>query len=263
MTGFRPAGFTTGSMALAAGAILAFLPGLAVSQVQVLIQGGEVVARPANPDPASLGDPWWDEALPAGKPAVAAAEQAAADPKGRARQQAQARLAGVRRNRGMQMLKRELSLIRASCPTLERAARTRLVEAGLAVVESQAAGRTPLVNGLEPELGRVLGELAGSAAAAAYREQLEARTTRKQEAAIAVLVEAIDAEAELAADQRDAVTAALWREWRPEWEAVAATALRQRVTRNRLPDGVVDVVAAAVDEETLAAWQERIGERVP
>lgn len=263
MTGRLPAGLALGPVAIAAGAALAFLPGVAAAQLQVLIQGEELPARVEHQDVTTIGDPWWDEAAPAGKPAAAAAEQAAADPKGRARQQAQARLAGVRRSRGMQMLRRELSLVRASCPTLDRAARERLIEAGLAVVESQAAGRTPLVNGIEPTLGRLLEEVAGPSAAAAYREEIEARSTRNQEATIAVFVAAIDAEAELPADRRDAVAEALWRAWRPEWEAAAAAAPRQLVSRGRLPGGVVEAASAALDEETLAAWRQRTGEGVP
>jgi hypothetical protein len=105
--------------------------------------------------------------------------------------------------------------------------------------------------------------VAGPAAGAAYRAELEFRRHRTRETAIAVLVAAIDAEAELSAAARDAVAVALAEAWRPEWEAVASTALRQQVTRARLPEGVVDVAAGAVDATTLAAWRTRAGEGGP
>jgi hypothetical protein len=256
MTGLPASSRVPGSALLLSAAVVVGLSSVAWSQPQPLVWTGA-------PEEATIGDPWWDEAAPAVRPAAERAAGGVAQPKDPAHRQAQGRLAGVRRSRGMQLLKRELSLVRASCPSLTPTARERIVAAGLAVVESQAVGRTPLANGVEAELGRVLEEAAGPAAAAAYQRELDARAARKRAAAIAVLVAAIDADAELPAEQRRAVTAALRREWRPEWESVLATAQRQRVAQDRLPQGVVGVAAAVLDEETFAAWQKRVGEAVP
>jgi hypothetical protein len=278
MTAVRLTPSTPGSVTLLAAAVLLALPGTAGAQFRILPNGEAVIVVPGDrraadaravPQAANaIGDAWWDEAAPgvgadAGGEAGDDGGKPAADAKAMARQRAQARLAGVRRNRGMQILKRELSLIRASCPTLDREARTAILEVGFDVIDSQAAGRTPLVNGMEAELLRAIEQAAGGPAAAAYRAELEARGNRKRETAIAVLVAAIDAEAELSAAERAAVAASLEEQWRPEWESVVSTALRQQVTSARLPEGVVDVAAGAVEGTTLTAWRERAGEGGP
>ena len=70
----------------------------------------------------------------------------------------------------------------------------------------------------------------------------------------------VDRDALLDAAARKAVATALVERWRPEWESVAATAARQRVTFARLPPGIAETVAAAVDAETMAGWRERAAE---
>jgi len=220
----------------------------------VVVQGGGPfagVVPPGGGDPAA-GDPWWT----AGDDAARAAAAPAA-PQAAVVQPAQVRLAQARRTRAESVLVRELSRVREACPGLEPAQRATVLAAGRALVEDQAAGRSPLAGGAETVLEQALEEVAGPDVAVVYAEEVASRVARRKAAAIAVLVEAIDRDALLDDDQRRAVATTLTQRWRPEWESVAATALRQRVTFARLPPGVPDVVASALDPDTGAAWRAR------
>jgi hypothetical protein len=172
-------------------------------------------------------------------------------------QPAQVRLAQARRARAESVLVRELSRVREACPGLDPAQREAVLAAGRALVEDQASGRAPLANGVETLLEQALEEAAGPDVAVVYAEEVASRVARRKAAAIAVIVEAVDRDALLDDEQRRAVTATLAQRWRPEWESVAATALRQRVTFARLPPGVPDAVAVALDPETVTAWRAR------
>lgn len=194
-------------------------------------------------------DPWWGDA--AGQPA---------DARPRPAQPAQARLATVRRGRGLQSLQRELSVIRAIEPSLDPPTRAKILAAGRKAVEDQASGTIPLVGGVEAALERVLGQVVGPASAAAYRGELEARAARRKAAAIAVLVESIDRDALLDHAGRAALAAALRERWQPEWETVVAAAQRQRIGESRLPAGVTEAAAIALDGDTWAAWRRRVRE---
>ena len=229
----------------------------------VVVRGDAVVVQGGNPFPGvvpvggggpAAGDPWWtggDDAARAARAAAPAAPPAAVV------QPAQVRLAQARRTRAESVLVRELSRVREACPGLEPAQRAAVLAAGRALVEDQAAGRSPLAGGVETVLEQALAEAAGPDVAVVYTEEVASRVARHKAAAIAVIVEAVDRDALLDADQRRAVAATLTQRWLPEWESVAATALRQRVTFARLPPGVPDVVAAALDPETVAAWRAR------
>lgn len=247
------------------GAVIpACLPAFALGQVRLTIELGEArVDAAVDPvvagNAAASGDPWWDDAA-AFTPQPADAGQPPADDGARARQQAQARLAEVRRSRGTQILKRELSLVRAACPTLEPAERARILAAGRAAVAEQAAGRTPLVDGVEIALEEALRQQAGATAADAYRAERDARVARRRLTAIAVLVEVIDRDALLDAEVRAALREALAENWRPEWDAAVTSPLRQRSGDIRLPESVVEAVAAVLDDETFTAWRQRAGE---
>jgi hypothetical protein len=257
-----------GAAAAAIAGMLSACPALA--QVRVVIEGGVVVlgggreaAGPAEVAPpvgaigeTAIGDPWWDQA--GGEPAAVA--EPAADVQERGRRQAQARLTAVRRSRGMQILRLELSRVRAACPELAVAARTKLVAAGREAVEGQAAGRTPLVGGVELALEQALQEHAGSLAAKAYTLQLEACAARRQQAALAVLVEVIDQDAVLDDEARQRLADALRQHWRPEWEAVVTTAARRRLGVSSLPAGVADATAAALDADAFTVWRRRAEE---
>ena len=233
-------------VALFAPAVLvaACLPAPLQGQVQLVIEGegaievrGDAVVVQGVAQPfggESLGgiDPWWGD--------DAAAVPPAAEGQADGRQQAQVRLAQARRARAQTVLVRELSRVREACPGLEPAQRAAVLAAGRRMVEDQAAGHAPLANGIEPVLERALEQAAGP-----------------DVAVVAVMVEAVDRDALLDDRERTAVAGALAERWRPEWQSVAATALRQRITFARLPPGVPDAVAAVLDPETAAAWRAR------
>jgi hypothetical protein len=221
----------------------------------IQVQGNVVVVQGGGPFPAGVPagvDPWWT----AGDEAAAGAAAPAA-PQAPVVQPAQVRLAQARRARAESVLVRELSRVREACPGLEPAERAAVLAAGRAMVEDQAAGRSPLVNGVETVLEQAIQEAAGPEVAVGYAEEVASRVARRKAAAIAVIVEAVDRDALLDDEERRAVALMLTKRWRPEWESVAATALRQRVTFARLPPGVPAAVSVALDPETVAAWRAR------
>jgi hypothetical protein len=258
--------------ALAIAALLA--APVASAQVRVVIEGGVVViggeedaaagrpaGQPAGADEEfAIGDPWWDDV--GGEPAAVGAEPPSDTPD-RGRGQAQARLMAVRRSRGTQILRRELSRVRSACPDLGEAARAAILAAGREAVVGQAAGRVPLVGGLEAALESSLRNQAGTAAAAAYRGELEASAARRKQAALAVLIEVIDRDTVLDGEARRRLADTLRQAWRPDWEAVATTSARRpRGGQPSLPAGVADAVATALDVEAFTAWKRRAEEEV-
>jgi len=230
-------------------------------QVQVVIEGeGAIevrgnagviqgVAQPLGGESAGGIDPWWGDAATVAPPAA----ELQAD----GRQQAQVRLAQARRSRAQAVLVRELSRVREACPGLEPAQRAVVLAAGRKMVEDQAAGRAPLANGIEPVLERALEQSAGPEVAVVYAEEVASRVARQKAAAIAIFVEAIDRDALLDESQRRTVAAALAERWQPEWQVVATTAARQRITFARLPLAVREAVGAELDPETVSAWWAR------
>jgi len=252
-------------VALSAAAVLAAAclpaPLQGQVQVQVVIEGegaievrGNAVVVPGVAQPfggeASGGiDPWWGD--------DAAAAPPAAEVQAEGRQQAQVRLAQARRARAQTVLVRELSRVREACPGLEPAQRAAVLAAGKRMVEDQAAGRAPLANGIEPVLERAIEQAAGPEVAVVYAEEVASRVARQKAAAIAVFVEAIDRDAFLDESQRRTVATALAERWQPEWQGVALTAARQRITFARLPLGVREAVSAKLDPETVSAWWAR------
>ena len=234
-------------------------------QVQVVIEGQQTIevrgnavvvpggAQPFGGEPSGGIDPWWV----AGDDPAAALMPPPADAPAQVPQQAQARLAQARRARAQTVLARELSRMREACPALEPAQRAAVLAAGRQMVEDQAAGREPLANGIEPVLERALEQAAGPEVAVVYAEEVASRVARQKVAAMAVLVEVIDRDALLDERQRRKVAEALAERWQPEWQTVAATALRQRITFARLPLGVREAVTAELDPETVSAWWAR------
>jgi len=239
---------------------LVWLTGTAHGQLRLQVQIGQAggpgrlgAGGAAATADTAIGDPWWDQAE-GGHPT---ANGEAPPPPAATRRDPQARLEGVRRSRGLQLLRRELSLVQAACPTLEPAQRQRILAVGREAVEAQAAGRTPLVNGLEAAVEHALRTEAGDEAAVAYRGERDARLVRRQAAVIAWLVDAIDRDAVLDAAGRAALAESLRVRWRPEWELVGANAARQPFGGVPLPVGVADAAAAALDDEAFEAWRRR------
>lgn len=241
----------TGLPAVVHGQVRAIVEGEAVVQVQgnvVVLQGGgaaPMVGPPVAPDP------WWGDRDEATGPAEG--PPAAQPPP-------QARLAEARRARAQAALARELSLVREACPGLDPKQRAAVLEVARTMVDQQAAGRLPLAGGMDTALTQAVERAAGPEEAAAHAAELAARAARRRAAAIAVIVEVVDRDELLVAAERQAVAAALAERWRPEWESVAATAARQRVTFARLPAGIAETIETAVDAETMAAWRARAAE---
>jgi hypothetical protein len=221
--------------------------------------GGTAYAQAVD---RSIGDPWWDEA-------------AAPVP------QAEAQNPMARRDGGMTILRRELSLVRATCPSLSRDERRAVVEAGLLGVEQRSrpgADRMQVpqqvvpgvvlriqVNGeakqsgaaqsVENAVAKKVAEVALPEEAKAYRRELAARAERRRSAAIAVIVDTVDQTAMLDEDQRNKLTAALETKWQPFWDQAA---LQSGITSARLPPGVSAVVADVLSPKDFNRWQERL-----
>ncbi len=234
---------------------------------------------------AEIGDPWWDEAAPA-TPAEADPKAPPAEPI----QQAHERARRFGQQTAMNVLRRELSAVRAACPSLSSEDRAAIMTAGLRAVDVTAAVKQPIVrgdqrvNGIIAPGGAVQGrmrvvpspmaaalassigeavanavaEVAPAAEAEAYRREVTARADRRRAAAVAVLVEAVDQTAMLDDTQREALAAAFAAKWQPAWEQVALQASQVRFTGGRLPPGVVAVVADVLGPEEFFVWQERL-----
>ncbi len=227
-----------------------------------------------------IGDPWWDEVAPA--TAEAEPKDAAAEPVLQARQ----RSVIQRREMALVVLRRELSVVRAACPSLSLEDRRAILTASLLAVEEVAtsepvAGQNQRVVGrpgvvvrvqvggarvkqhdaarpVEEAVAKAVAEVAPAAEAESYRRELAARMNRRKAAAVAVLVEAVDQTAMLDDVQREALAAALNKNWQPFWEQSVTDAGRSRFTAARLPPGVAAVVADVLGQDAFNTWQERL-----
>lgn len=218
----------------------------------------------------SIGDPWWDDAISDATPERRPTDQG--QPPDRQIQ------------RAMVVLRRELSLVRASCPSLVPEARKAILTAGLegvgkaeaakpalapaarivapgAVVRIQAGGSVrhpdiaPIV---EDAVAKAVARSALPDEAEAFAREVAARAARRREAAVVILVEAVDQTALLDQSQREALARALDKEWQPLWERLALQAGQSRVSGRSLPPGVAAVVADVLGQEAFNTWQERL-----
>ena len=116
----------------------------AVAQVQLdLQQFVQPMIAPFDPQDGdggeAIGDPWWDEAeagRQAEKPRREAADKAQAE-----------MLAQSVRQQGRAILRRELSLVRQSCPSLEKQQRALVLEAGRGAVDRAVDEQIQAVGG--------------------------------------------------------------------------------------------------------------------
>jgi hypothetical protein len=218
----------------------------------------------------AIGDPWWDDVKP-----DAAREPRPTRPVQPPNRQAQ---------RAMAIVRRELSLVRATCPSLSREAREAILTAGLqavgkaeaakpaaapaqkiiapgAVVRIQAGGsvRHPDVAPVvEAAVAEAVSKRALPEEAEAFTREVAARAARRREAAVAILVEAVDQTALLDESQRQALARALDKHWQPLWERLAFQVGQSRVTGRQLPPGVAAVVADVRGQDAFNTWQERL-----
>lgn len=218
----------------------------------------------------SIGDPWWDDAN-----SDSASERRPTD---------QGQSLGRQTQRAMVVLRRELSLVRASCPSLAPEARQAILTAGLegvgkaevakpaaapaarvvapgAVVRIQAGGsvRHPDVAPIvEDAVAQAVAQSALPDEAEAFTREVAARAARRREAAVAIIVEAVDQTAVLDVSQRQALARALDKNWQPLWERLAIQSGQSRVNGRQLPPGVAAVVADVLGQDAFNTWQERL-----
>lgn len=249
------------------------------------------VVRPAIPQIAPLdpqdgaggeaiGDPWWDEAeagRPAAKPQAGAADEGQAAEAGDAQAilQAQLRAQGEMlaqsvRQQGLAILRRELSLVRQSCPSLEKQQRAIVLEAGRGAIDRavdeqmQAAGNgrrrqakpTDLEAAIRDGLKTSLKANASDAELAAYEGEHGLREERRKAAVVAAIVAEVDREAYLDDAEREALTKGLTASYRERWRPVV-TALQQSgmfvPEESNLP-GLERCVEKALGKERKAQW---------
>lgn len=226
----------------------------------------------------AIGDPWWDDAeggRPAAKPQPVAADEAlAADP---ADAQAMVRaqvemIAHSVRQQGLAILRRELSLVRQSCPSLEKQQRARVLEAGRGAIDRafdeqvQAAGGGrrrvaqrrggDLEAAIRDALKAAVKANADAAELVAYETEHGLREERRKAAVIAALVAEVDREAYLDDAEREALAKGLTAAYRDRWWR-GVTALQQNVRivpdENILP-GLERCVEKALGKRRKDQW---------
>lgn len=239
-----------------------------------LIAGASGIAR-AQVAERAIGDPWWDEAVPATAEAPLV-EVPAREMQARART-----VADQNRNVAMMALRRELSLVRAACPSLGAGQRATIVAAGLRAVDEGPAANAPVVHNhravrpgvvirmqvqgrastvasgrhVEEAVTKTLAEVAIPEEFEAWQREIAARAERRRAAAVAVLVEAVDQTAMLDDAERDRLAGALTEKWQAFWDQAA---MQPGLTAARLPPGVAAVVAEVLGPEDFNRWQEQL-----
>lgn len=229
----------------------------------------------------AIGDPWWDEAA-AGRPAAKPVAGAAGEPQAQEPADAQANLEAQLRARaemlaqsvrqqGLAILRRELSLVRQSCPSLANQQRALVLEAGRGAIDRaideqmQAAairrrvGQTrggDLEAAIRVALGAAVKANAADAELVAYETEHRLREERRKAAVVAALVAEVDREAYLDAGEREALAKGLTASYRERWRH-GVTALQQNVMsvpdENILP-GLERCVEKALGKPRKDQW---------
>lgn len=229
----------------------------------------------------AIGDPWWDEAeakRPAANApgAVAPEAEAAEEPadaqamlQAQLRAQAEALAQNVRQQ-GLAILRRELSLVRQSCPSLEKQQRALVLEAGRGAIDRvvdeqmQAAGGrrrrparpTDLEATVRDALKATVKANADDAELAAYEAEHRQREERRKAAVVAAIVAEVDREAYLDDAEREALARTLGESYRERWRP-AVVALQQQgmaVPDESILPGLERCVEKALGKERKAAW---------
>jgi len=227
-----------------------------------------------------IGDPWWDEAeagRPAAKPQGEAADEAAepADAQAVLRAQVRAQAEMLTQNlhqQGLAILRRELSLVRQSCPSLEKQQRALVLEAGRGAldraveeqVQAAGGGRRRVVQRRGGDLETVIRDAlkaavkanAADAELAAYEGEHRLREERRKVAVVAALVAEVDREAYLDDAEREALVKGLTASYRERWRPVVM-ALQQSgmfvPDESNLP-GLERCVEKALGKERKDQW---------
>jgi len=268
----------------AAGLAAAATP--AVAQVQLQLQQlVQPMIAPFVPEAAGagepIGDPWWDEAeakrSAAEQAPDAVAEDAEAEEPADAQAMLQAQLRAQAemlaqnvRQQGLAILRRELSLVRQTCPSLEKQQRALVLEAGRGAIDRavdeqmQAAGggrrrpakRTDLETAIRDALLASIKANADDSELVAYETEHRLRAERRKAAVVAAIVAEVDREAYLDDAEREALAKGLTESYRERWRPVVA-ALQQNglvvPDENMLP-GLERCVEKALGKERKARW---------
>ena len=254
-------------------------------QERALPFGDGVFFQPDEAASLAIGDPWWDDAAPepqAGDAPAAPVEEPgddeaeAADPQAQMQAQLQAQAEMLRQGielQGLAILRRELSVVRHTCPSLEKQQRALVLQAGRQAIEKLADEQMATLvgrrRGRAADMEATIGEevrtsVAANAAAAesdAYAAERGLRQERVRQATIAALVADVDRDAFLDEAERTALAAALAAAYRDRWRP-AATSLEQGMTwvaPAPLP-GVERCVEKALGKERTAEWLARRAE---
>jgi hypothetical protein len=263
---------------------------IACGQVMMQLQVNGAMLRqaagngwlPAEGDGVAIGDPWWDDAAPEPKagnpdaaPAAAAGDGQAdgEDPQGNREAMLRAQAEMVRtsaRQQGMAILRRELSIVRQTCPSLERQQRALVLEAGRAAVdkavEEQITAALGRRRGRQAVIEAVIGEalqksVAANAAegdeAAAYEAESGLRQERAKQATIAALVADVDRHAFLDDAEREALTKALAESYRERWRGALAVLQNGGLIAGNPQQGIDRCVEKALGAERKAEWLAR------
>ena len=235
-------------------------------------------------DAEAIGDPWWDEAEAKPPAAEQAPDAEAEGDEGDAPADAQAmlqeqlraqaqQLAQQLRQQGLTILRRELSLVRQSCPSLEKQQRALVLEAGRGAIDRaldeqlQAAGggrrrpakRTDLEAAIRAALTAAVQANAADPEPAAYAAEQRLRADRRKAAVVAALVAEVDREAYLNAAERETLAKVLTESYRERWRPAVA-ALQQNglaVPDESILPGLERCVEKALGKDRKAEWLAR------
>jgi hypothetical protein len=169
----------------------------------------------------------------------------------------------------MAILRRELSIVRQTCPSLERQQRALVLEAGRAAVdkavEEQITAALGRRRGRQAVIEAVIGEalqksVAANAAegeAAAYEAESGLRQERAKQATIAALVADVDRDAFLDDAEREALTKALAESYRERWRGALAVLQNGGLIAGNPQQGIDRCVEKALGAERKAEWLAR------
>ncbi len=224
----------------------------------------------------TIGDPWWDEVE---EKSPAAANRAPAGDE-----------AGVQsdlvtqhlRKTGLTALRRELSVVRQTCPSLEQQQRALVLAAGRGAIDSFVAeiardnkiAKDNPVRGRPGKPGDVKpGDVAAAVEAAvrtsvsanatpdesaAYEAEQPLRRERAKQAAASVIVAAIDRDAHLDESERKSLVESLAASYRERWSwALVAMQQGRGVEASTRLQGVERCVEQALGKERTAAWRKQ------
>lgn len=271
--------------AVLAVAGLVVLSAECVAQVRLEMAQAQQLVRPmiaplvAQGDGAgdAIGDPWWDDAeaaRPDAKPQPVAADEApAADPAdAQAMLHAQVEMFAQKvRQQGLAILRRELSLVRQSCPSLEKQQRALVLEAGRGAIDRavdelmQAAGggRRRVARKRDGDLEAAIRDAlkaavkanAADAELAAYEGEHGLREERRKAAVVAALVAEVDREAYLDDAERTALAKEFTESYRERWR-FPVTELQQNggLSHESLLPGLERCVEKALGKPRKDQW---------